>query len=87
MRAVCLPDTLAKVRMLLAIEKGFGRAEDEILASIVADLEKLAPTVSPALAALIDRWHAIEADHERISPRPLTAPPAPTLRRGRRRRR
>jgi hypothetical protein len=42
MRAVCLPDTLAKVRLLLETDKGHGRAEDEMLASIAADLERLA---------------------------------------------
>jgi hypothetical protein len=40
-RAVCLPDTLDKVRLLVETEKGYGR-EDEMLASIAADLEHLA---------------------------------------------
>jgi hypothetical protein len=43
MRAVCLPDVLAKVRILREMEKsGKWIAEDEMLASIAADLEHLA---------------------------------------------
>jgi hypothetical protein len=61
-RASALPDVLAKVRMLREIEKGgTWSREDEMLASVIADLEQLAPTVSPALAALIDAHRDLRA--------------------------
>jgi hypothetical protein len=61
MRAVCLPDVLAKVSMLREIEKG-GKwtAEDELLASIAADLEHAtspSPALADALAVAVDRFN------------------------------
>jgi hypothetical protein len=51
MRAVCLPDVLAKVSMLREMEKGGEVIGDYVLASIAADLEH-ATTASPQLVAL-----------------------------------
>jgi hypothetical protein len=59
-----LPDVLAKVRMLREQEKG-GKwaAEDEMLASIITDLERAAHA-SPALVRLVQRERALFARYE-----------------------
>jgi hypothetical protein len=61
MRAVCLPDTLAKVRLLIETEKAYGR-EDEMLASIAADLERLEEGTDETLVKLFDERMALSAD-------------------------